>query len=369
MAVKRFEKEISGSHEIASYVVVTTPTRKTFVLPAVDGSVKVDRSANIRRACTVTCIDPEGELAPRGPESDLTPFGTELRPYRGVVYADGTEEVKPLGVFRISKCVIRDTAAGSVQIQIEAFDLSRTIQRDKFVEPYLIESGTNVIAAIKALVERTFPEIEYDTVSSPITTTAPQLYDVNDDPWESITELALSAGCEAYFDAEGRFVVVPETGTMSSPVYTYIEGKNCTVIDLEVEFTDDPGYNGVVVEAESTGDEKPPIRVVVWDDDPMSPTYHRGPYGEVPMHHTERLAKTTEEAEAVGRQIVKTLLGFAARLSLTAMVNPALEGGNIVQVERARSHVSGLFSVESFSVPFGARGAQSIELKQQQRRT
>lgn len=364
MASKRFLKEIRGPHTVISYVECRTASQNEITLTAVDGSVRVDRNGKIRRSCTVECIDPDGTLTPEGPESDLTPFrGTELRPYRGVVYSDGTVEVVPLGVFRLEKARVVDDGEGGVKITLEGYDRSAKIQTDKFYEPWVIESGTNLVVAIKALVERTFPDTEYDCKSTSVVTTATKVYDVDDGPWDVITELALSAGCEAYFDAEGRFVVAPsiDLNHLPSEAYSYVEGDRCTLLDLSREFIG--GKNGVIVDGESIGDDETPVRAVVWDDDPTSPTYYLGPYGRNPLHHRDQNVKTESDAEAVGRELLYKELGFAAALDVTAMVNPALEGGKIIRVERERSRVYGLYSVESFSVPFKAAGTQSVELR------
>ena len=364
MPSKRFLDEIRKSHTVISYVKCRTANQEEITLTAVDGSVRVDRNGKIRRSCTIECVDPDGTLTPEGPESDLTPFvGTELRPYRGVRYSDGTVEVVPLGVFRLERSRVTDSSDGGVKITLEGYDRSAKIQADKFYEPWLIESGTNLVVAIKAIVERTFPDTEYDCKSTSVVTTAPKIYDVDDEPWDVITELALSAGCEAYFAADGRFVVAPSIDLNHVPTeaYTYVEGEGCTLLEVSREFIG--GTNGVIVDGESIGDDEPPVRATVWDDDPTSPTYYLGPYGRNPLYHRDQNVKSEADAEAVGFELLYKELGFAAGLSVTAMVNPALEGGKIIRVQRERSRIFGLYSVESFSVPLKAAGTQDVELR------
>jgi hypothetical protein len=60
---------------------------------------------------------------------------------------------------------------------------------------------------------------------------------------------------------------------------------------------------------------------------------------------------------------VKNVLGFSYQLSITSWVNPALEAGNVVQVERAKSKVTGLFAVDAFNVPLAASGTQGLNLR------
>lgn len=367
-ATDRFLSEIRTSHTAVSYVDVIGATQETVRLVAISGDVSVDRTASIRRSCSVTCIDPDGTWTPVGPESLLTPFGTEIRPYRGVKYSDGTEEVYPLGVFRISKSdPVEDE--GSLQIRIESYDLSRTVKRDKFTTPYVIASGTNVVQAIKDILARTFPDLTYDAITTSLATTAPRVCDVEDDPWDAACELAVSIGCELYFDVEGKVVISPSADIDALPaaVFDYIEGPDCTMTNLAQSYTDEPGYNGVIVTGESPGDELPPVRGEAWDDEPTSITYRRGPYGEVPMFHQDQVIKTQADADAAAAQLLRGQLGFSSLLSIRAMVNPALEAGEVVDVKRSRSNVDGKFILDAFNVPLGIEDDQSLTLRQKRR--
>jgi hypothetical protein len=371
-ATDRFLKEIRRSHEVYSYVEVKAPNQEVIRLPATDGTVSVDRTAAVRRTCDITCVDPLGELAPKGQDSPLTPYGTEIRPYRGVRYAktnefpEGETEVYPLGVFRISKVTVTDKIGGSPEIKIEGFDLSRTVARDRFVQPYVIPEQTNVITAIKEIAERTFPGVEYDAISTTLTTTAPRVHDVGDDPWEAITTLATAIACEAYFDASGILVIAPpvDIDALPSPDFTYIEGQQCIMTDLSRIFSDEPGFNGVVVTGESPGDELPAVRAEAWDEEPTSATYRFGPYGEVPMFHTDQLVKTEAEAAAVAQALLQQSLGVSSQLSITAVVNPSYEASDIIEVVRARSGVAGLHILDAFDIPLSMSSTQGLRLRQ-----
>src|SRR5690348_15044771 len=94
----RYIAEIQRSHRTTSRVDITGPDNATARLEATSGDVKVDRSADIRRTCDVDCVDSTGLLIPVDGWGILTPYGSEIRPYSGVIYDDGTEELYPLGV-------------------------------------------------------------------------------------------------------------------------------------------------------------------------------------------------------------------------------------------------------------------------------
>lgn len=365
-----FLREIQKSHEVVAYVDVITHDNRTFRLDATDGSVSIDRTADIRRRCTVSCVDRDGTITPINAESILTPFGTELRPYRGVRYTSGVMagavEVVPLGVFRLSKATVSDSVGGSVDIKLEAYDLTRTVRRDKFTDVYTVKSGTNVVEAIKTILGRTLPDLVFDTFASTVATSAPLVYDADSDPWDAASSLAASIGCEIFFTATGVLRVAPpvDIDHLPAPVVTYDEGDNANMLDLDVVFTDDPGYNGVVLTAQAAGSDSPPIRSVVWDNEPSSPTYHLGPYGEVPMFVTNSTVTTQADADSAAAAALNQVLGFTSSLSVVVMVNPALDANDVVQFIRQRSGVNAKYTVDALTIPLRSNGTSGLVVRQ-----
>lgn len=362
----RFYREIRKSHKVFSWVDVIAPDQESQKLLVTGGEVGCDRSAAIRRNLNCSAIDPTGLITPRKTGEILTPYGTELRAYRGVIYSDGTTESCPLGVFRLARSTITDKADGTSEIQLESYDRSRTIQRDKFIAPYVIAAGTNVLTAIKNIIKRTFPDAEYDNITTSMVTSAPLLYDAGADPWEAVTSLAQSMGCEIYFDVLGRVAIVPpdDINALPNPEYSYVENDGCTMLDLGRVFADEPGFNGYVVIGESPGDEKPAVRGEAWDMNPLSPTYRYGPYGEVPAVITDNTAKTEEDCTKIALAQLALSLGYASQVALTATVNPSYEAGAVVQVKRERSGIDGLYIVDAFNVPLGDADTQRLGLRE-----
>lgn len=368
-ATQRFLDEIRGSHTVYSYVDVIAPDQESRRLLVIDGEVNVDRTAQYRRAGRIDCIDVDGSFVPDGNQGILTPFGTEIRPYRGVKYADGTIEVYPLGVFRLSSASFHEASSrggnAGIRISLNMFDRSRVVARDKFISTYTIDGGTNIVTAIKLIIARTFPDAEYDAVSTTLTTTSPKVYTSQDDPWTAASDLAKSIGCELYFDVHGWVVIAPPTDidALPNPDFSYIEGPGCTMLDLTAEYKDEPGFNGVIVEGGSTGDELPPVRAEAWDMEPSSPTYRYGPYGEVPQMVSDTNVKFQADAQAMADALLKGYIGFSAALSISSWTNPALEAGDVIQVERQSMNITGLYAVDSFSVPLKKDGTQNIKLR------
>lgn len=365
-----FYRRIRRSHNVISRVELIAPDQEAQPLRVLEGEVAVDRTAQVRRSLNCRVIDPTGKITPRETGEILTPYGTELRAYRGIEWRTDSgllvQEICSLGVFRLSKSTITYKADGTTEITLESYDRSRTIQRDKFLIPYTIEAGTNVLEAIKEIVKRTFPSVEYDTISTTLTTTAPMLLDTGSDPWEACTNLAKSIGCEIYFDVEGRLVVAPppDLAAMPAPDFTYIEGDRCTMIDLGREFSDENAFNGVVVTGESPGDEMPPVRGEAWDDSPASPTYRLGPYGEVPMFITDNTAKTEEDCVKIAKSELALMLGRPAALNINALVNPSYEAGDVVQVKLNKAGIDGLYGLDAFNVPLSGSATQRLAVRE-----
>jgi hypothetical protein len=311
----------------------------------------------------------------------------------GVVYDDGTVEVCALGVFRLSQVSIIDdsgtgtssgggTSTGSASIRqtghpggmtidIDAYDKSRTVSRDKFTAPYTIAEGTNVITAIQDILARTFPDLSYDAMGTNVTVSPTQVFDAGEDPWAVAQGLALSLGADLYFNIHGDVTIEPavDIRSLTAADYDYVEGENCTMLSLEKIFSDEPGYNGVVVIGESPGDDLPPVTATAWDDNPNSLTYHLGPYGEVPMFVQDQVVKTTDEAQAMANAVLSSVLGFVNQLNIDATTNPAFECGDIVRIVRARSKIEDYFVVDAFTVPFSSLDSQTVNVRQTRRAT
>lgn len=365
-----FYKRIRLSHESFSYVEMIAPDQEARILEVIEGEVAVDRSALVRRSLTCRAIDPGGLITPRASGEVLTPYGTELKPYRGIRWRDKfgevVEEVCPLGVFRLSRSSISYKADGTSDITLEAYDRSRTIQRDKFIVPYVVAAGTNILTAIKEIVKRTFPGVEYDTISTVLTTSAPMLLDTGSDPWEACTNLARSMGCEIYFDVLGRLVVAPppDIAAQPAPDFSYYDSDGGTMIDLGRDFADENAFNGVIVTGETPGDEMPPVRGEAWDDSPSSPTYRYGDYGEVPMFITDNTAKTEEDCAKIAKSTLALQLGAPASLSMTSLVNPSYEAGDVVEVILERAGVDGLYGLDAFNVPLSGSATQRLTMRE-----
>ena len=118
-------------------------------------------------------------------------------------------------------------------------------------------------------------------------------------------------------------------------------------------------YNVVVVNCTVLDGQAPPAPVIVEDDDPTSLTYTGGPMGRVPYFWTSPLLLDTTAMTAAGRTILNRVKGANAQLDLEAVVNPALDRGDVILAITADGAVE-LHMVASLTVPLTTSGTQSI---------
>lgn len=332
-------------------------------LPVTAGSVTVDSTAQFLRSASVSLIDVYGDLVPDSPFRSLTPYGTELKLYRGARLLDGTDETVALGVFRLSKTSIKDVAGA--RIDVAAMDRSRTISRNKWTTTWNVAAGTNVADAIIAIVQDRLPGVEMSITATDHVT--PKLsYDPQADPWvDAVQTLATGIGFDAYFDVDGVFTLEPAIDPAAqSPVLYLVEGPTNIVTELDTDFDDDPGYNGVIVTGESTGNAAP-ARGEAWDDNPASPTYYLGRYGRVPNFVTSKVVTTNAQAVAMASGLLLRELGVTVQRQITMVPNPALETGDVLHLTRAASKVDENVVVQSYQLPLTVAGLMSVTTKQQ----
>jgi hypothetical protein len=335
------------------------------VVNLISGSVSVDGTAASRRSFSAVLVDDDrmfgrpGSVTPLGPEDPLLPYGTLARVSQtvGLPSTDPSGWIRvPLGLFRLNN--VKPSGDGTVAIS--GFDFARTISRNKLTAPYLIRSGTNYVDAIVALAQDRLGTALYQggQIASTDEVTPLITIDSGEDPWSHLSDMALSLGMVVYFDAFGQFCLQPTIPVQDADVvWEYVEGGNM-LVDGAVEYDDDPGFNGVVMTAEGSV-IVPPLTSVLFDGNPQSPTYYKGPYGRVPDFQSSPTIGSQAQADARARAWLQQSMGVTEQAAITCVPNPAHEAGDVVQVTRTRAGIDGLFALESFELPFMVTDAMS----------
>jgi hypothetical protein len=248
-------------------------------------------------------------------------------------------------------------------IVIHVTDLSRAIKRNVWAMPYTIPGGLNYADAAKAMVLDRLPSQTAFSLAS-TTRTLPQLVvfgmQQGGDPWQDISELAMAIGFEAFFDPSGVFVFrpVPDPRT-GDPVWVFDEDANPLVAEASRELSDEQTFNHIIVVGQSTSSSNP-VTAEAFDNNPHSPTYILGPYGEVTERLTFSTVTTQDQAKDVANALLNNSLGAADTVTITVVPQPALEPGDIVKVNISDVNVNGNYMINSMTTSLSPADPQQL---------
>lgn len=350
----RFLAALRGSHNVR--VKVDSYRAGVLVqadLPISDGSVQIDATSAIRRQLALSVSDPALAPAPGVTTGPLAPYGTELFVQRGIAFPDGTVEWVPLGWFAIQS-VSASLSADLVKVQ--AVDRAKKVSDARFLTPASSVTTNTVPAEIQRLVTEAIPGVAFINQTT-ATSSVPQLV-WEQDRWAAIADLATSIGAEVFFDAAGSCVLRP-TPDIDSAVAWYVDaGESGVLVEGQRDTSRESTYNGVVATGERT-DNFAPYTATVTDDDPTSPTYWGGAYGQVPYFYTSASITSAALATSAATGLLARTKGLTRSVSLSAIPNPALDAGDVIQVVfpdgLTERHV-----IDSLSIPLDPTSSMPI---------
>ncbi|MCX5202497.1 DUF5047 domain-containing protein [Streptomyces sp. NBC_00237] len=344
----RFLRRLAESHRPVTEVLLIRTDGEVVPLEHTGGSVSADRGQAIRRTCTVTIADVS--LIPRTPADQLAMYGARLRISRGVDYGDGSQELVPLGVFRLDS-VEGDPTDGPVTLTGK--DISVCVTDDRFTAPY--RATTTAVGAIETLILRSLPDA---TVIATAVDAAigSRTWDVEADPWAAVQEIAASVGAVCFANPDGIFTIatLPDLLT-TDPAWAVEASEGGVYVRGSRGMSADRVYNGVLARGEGAEANTAPVQWLATDADADSPTYWGGPFGRRPMFYSSSTLTSVNACQAAAN--LKLAAGRApnAKGDFSALPNPALECGDVIRV----THPDGLrelHQVQSFSVPLDEGG-------------
>lgn len=355
-----FLKEVAGSHRAVVVAEVWSNSSKVATIYPIDGSVSVDARRSIRRSCSFALADETGILNPRNMASPLSPYlSNEIKLFRGVRYADGTSELVPLGVFRITNVAISRSERG-VMLSISGEDRARVIQRKNWSNPYSIASGTNVATALQEIVLNRFAGIAVNLTSTVYTTPSAALGIGNEsDPLSDIIAIAEAVGHEAFFTADGTFQTtsIPRLST-SNPIMTLSDASASSVLlSLEDSMGTDEIYNGVIASAENSN-LVIPLESRIFDDEANSPTRRTGPLGERASLWSSSWVRTQTQLDDVAAAIFENVRGESVSFSMVP--NPALDVRDIVRITSTKTNLNSTAVIDTIEIPLTPDGEMTV---------
>lgn len=336
--------------------VLSVQTRDGIELAVNSGSVSMDSRRGITRTC-------ELELLPTATLSAQQVFDLVMSPdieivvKRGIL-VNGTAELVPLGVFSTDTASISKSVAGTVSWN--GSDRAKKISRSRFIDPYKIAKTTTIASAVSDLLKSRWSQVDVDFSNVTGTITADVTFDAGDssDPWEVARTLMEDYGYDLNFNGDGvaRAVPIPDPAAQEV-AFDFGSGDTSLILGGDQDGTLEQTWNGVVASGEGSG-VATPVRAVVWDDDPNSPTYYQGGFGPVPYFYSSPLLTTVDLCTVVATALLAKVKGRRLGLSWSAIVNPALEPLDVVST--TFDGVTSTLVLDKLTVPL--RAAESMSL-------
>lgn len=342
---------LTGPHNVSVRVSANTPTQGVLTdLPIIGGTVNVTSTQAVRRTCSIE-VDPS--LWPASVYDPLSPISCELFVEYGVRVA-GSYQWIPVFTGPVQRAR-RKLASGSVPIDAAGRELK--VAEDRMDAPSQTVLGALTVVEITRLIQESIPGVTVTNLTGS-STVAAQIT-VDRERWrDGVEKLADSIGAEVYADPMGNFIIRPQPVLEGTPVLVIKVGENGTLIDGDEELTRERTYNRVIAEG-IRSDGTAPVRSVVSDTDPDSPTLYGGAFGKRPRFYSSPLLTTTGQCTTTATALLARATGLHSSITLEAIPHPGLDAGDLIEAHlpdgRRQLHIA-----DSFNIPLKVGPAQRI---------
>lgn len=352
-----FDAALKSSNQVTAVSVTTSNGTE---LEITGGSVSMDSNREVGRTATLE-IAPTLELDSDAIFALVTTSGMEITIKRGLV-VNGVPELVPLGVFTMDEA--QQSKDKNSTVKWTGSDRSKAIARNRFIDPYVIASGTALATAGTELIQSRRPGTPVDFSNVTNTIGAGLVFDAGPDsnPWKLARQLFSDFGYDLRFDGEGvaRAIVIPDPATQLAS-FDFGSGETNLVLDGDVKTSLEGVYNGVIASGEGS-DVVAPVRAIVWDEDPSSPTFYLSGFGQVPYFFSSPLLTTEDQCRTAAQTILSRVKGRTQQLAWPAIVNPALEPLDIVTVTFSGSPST--YVIDQLGIPLASSGAMSATARE-----
>lgn len=317
---------LRSSHTITGRATAYTPSGGVLAdFPVKEATITADAKSQVRRTATLTVADPS--MWPASGFDALSPVGSEIALEYGVVLSTGVEWVP---VFRGPVQTASLDSPTTDALTVELADRSKWVAEDRFDVPTQTHDGATVVDEITRLIRETLPGVPVLDLTGDTTLAA--VLDIDKERWQDgVEKLADSIGAEVFADQVGRFVIRPQPTLFDDPAWVVDAGSTGVLVKLERELTREQVYNAVIASGQRS-DGTPPVWAKVVDDDPDSPTRYGGPFGRKPRFYSSPLLTTQDMADGAAATLLERVRGYVATVEVTAVPNPALEPGDVIEV-------------------------------------
>lgn len=351
------------SHEVFCRVLLTADkvpvTEIGNVMPG--GTVTLDVTADQMRSCSFQIADDSRQPVPSW-LGRMKPGHAEVKVQRGL-YAGGSLQWFSLGVFGLEEVdgPQHSSSAPGPTYTITGYDRSAQVSASTLTKNFKVASGKEAHEVVYELIRRQAPQISRFNLKPTNIVPFAQTFQSGMDPWQAAVEIAQSAGCVLYFDANGVLTMREVPRGSSSRVCVHFDERDAWNMATEItpSVSTQPGYNGVQVTG--TNSKGKPLSVVVWDDNPASETYYKGPYGRRPAPPVQiSTAVSYAQLAKVGHKLLREVVGLTRQTAITTSPAEWLDAYDLVVtwVSEAKRH--GIEMVTGLTTPLDYSGLQQV---------
>lgn len=316
-------------------------------LTAGSASVTADRTAEVRYTASAELT---GVVEGR---DGINSIATNVRLWQGVTLPRTATVWFPAGRYTVTRT--KRSLSGALPVELDGIE--DDLRAASFPTARTVGPGV-AQDLVEALVAEALPGVPIAwRAGVNAATQIPQIV-ASDDRWAVLSQGTDSAGTatgiaaalagEIWVDARGVVTVGPVPTLDDTVVWRIGRGVGGALVVPQPEQTSE-GLANVWAVSGDGGDGSPAVGpVFAWDDDPNSITYagpdpvndplapqRLGLYGVRlrVQRYSSALITTFNQATDVANAKLADSLGIQASLSLTAVCNPALEPGDLVEVE------------------------------------
>lgn len=325
-------------------------------------SVSNDRSRAVTGQCQATLLFPWDadqsmlDLIPTGALSPLAPTsGVTFRVAAGFRNPiEQRDELVWCGRYDIEGNETVETAEG-IEVRLEGIDMTGRLEAAKMAWPIDLPWGYRVIDVAKWLINTAIPGAQF--IEDPTDATAARIvWDEQVTFMSEVVKALTSIGFELAADAAGGAFILRRLPTTSDfPQWTFDTKTSGWITQVGQSQDRQRVYNMVIAKGENPNSTDPPVRGIAWLADLSDPTYIiPGPptqtnIGPRPYFFTSQYIRTQADADNAAQSELKRLRGLLQRVNIECLVNPAIEAGDVIHIQREGIGVVGRYVVQARS--------------------
>jgi hypothetical protein len=323
-------RTLAGSHRplLEARVVTGHPTGDDpdgEEIPIRGGDVVYDGTAEVRatlRLDTLGISDATGRSTyPRFATDLLSPVrGAEIFIRYGLDLGGAGVLWTPLGYYRIEDDDQGEAPYGG--IALAGKDRMAALIEGNLLSRRLYPASRAVGIIVEDLVTDIYPDAVIVWDDSSDLNPLGRVLVVEESRYEALRDIAVSTGKLMYWDDTGvlRFETPPDE---DSPVWEVRSGRDGVLVSAARRVSRQDVVNGWVVVGQAA-DDLSRVRSVAIDNNPQSPTYFFGDFGQVVRRHESPLIFNQPQADTAAIALLRRSLGAPHEVEFSAITNPTL---------------------------------------------